>query len=567
MACTIEIEVARDAGPDGYRVASRSSTGGEASGWLRLDVPDLLRRRRELQATLLASAVPARAVLPELEVAVREIGEHLFAALVHGNVYGRYVAALATAQQRGEPLRVVLRLRAPELAALPWEMLFDRETGGYLCQSEPLIRHVQVPAATPPVITPPLRVLGLVAAPRDLPRLDAGDEKARLAQALDGLGGRVRLRWAPTARWNDLQELLLDGPWHVIHFIGHGGFDQASGEGTVALEQEDGRASWVGADRFARLLSIQNPAPRLVVLNSCSSGQAAAADLFSSTAATLVRTGVSAAVAMQFAISDPAAKAFAAGFYQAIATNRSISEAVRVGRIGIAGTGPGTLEWATPVLYLRGDDAQDTALFTVVRAADGPTATFTTADMTPSEQAPPMPERSARRRLVMAAVAVALAVLGAVGWWSWGPGTGGSSAESDIASCAPPVGQGWNPIALSKNPTGKTKAPNGFLIFTVKNAYWRAQGNDWEVTLATTMENATTEDLYHENWRYNALIVGQQEFTATCYAPNPRLVSPRTVSDALIGFTVRCTPVGYLELVLDGDRISVTDDTLKPGPC
>src|SRR5262249_9563230 len=38
--------------------------------------------------------------------------------------------------------------------------------------------------------------------------------------------------------------------------------------------------------------------------------------------------------------------------------------AVRVGRIGIAGTGA-TLEWATPVLYLRGEETQDVQLFTV----------------------------------------------------------------------------------------------------------------------------------------------------------------------------------------------------------
>ena len=103
------------------------------------------------------------------------------------------------------------------------------------------------------------------------------------------------------------------------------------------------------------------------MLNSCSGAQAAAADVFSSTAASLVRTGVSAVVAMQFAVSDPAAKAFAAGFYQAIAHNRSIAEAVRIGRIGIRGTSEKTLEWITPVLYLRGDDA---ALFEVERGAD-----------------------------------------------------------------------------------------------------------------------------------------------------------------------------------------------------
>src|SRR5205807_1227435 len=96
------------------------------------------------------------------------------------------------------------------------------------------------------------------------------------------------------------------------------------------------------------------PTPRLVVLNSCSSGEVGAGDLFSGTAAALVHSGISAVAAMQFTVSDTAAIAFARGFYTALAKGRPIDEAVRSGRISILGI-PGTLEWVTPVLYLRGE--------------------------------------------------------------------------------------------------------------------------------------------------------------------------------------------------------------------
>ena len=95
--------------------------------------------------------------------------------------------------------------------------------------------------------------------------------------------------------------------------------------------------------------------PRLVVLNSCQSGAGGATDLFSGTAAALAHSGIRAVAAMQFSISDSAALAFARGFYAALAHGRGIDEAVRSGRIGILGLGRGTLEWVTPVLYLRGD--------------------------------------------------------------------------------------------------------------------------------------------------------------------------------------------------------------------
>ena len=104
---------------------------------------------------------------------------------------------------------------------------------------------------------------------------------------------------------------LLTGPWHAVHFVGHGG-DSTGGNSQLALEDETtGQAAWVSAGRFAELVHTRRPAPQLV-LNSCRSGKAAD-DLLSSTAGPLVRSGVSAAVTMQFAVTDAAALAFARG--------------------------------------------------------------------------------------------------------------------------------------------------------------------------------------------------------------------------------------------------------------
>ena len=130
----------------------------------------------------------------------------------------------------------------------------------------------------------------------------------------------------------------------------------------LALTREDGRADLVAAHRMVDLLRQVRPMPRLVVLNSCSGAAAGVSDLFSGTAAALVRGGVSAVAAMQYEISDGAAVAFARGFYAAIARGRGVDDAVSSGRVAILGTGDRTLEWVTPVLYLRG---HDTRLFTL----------------------------------------------------------------------------------------------------------------------------------------------------------------------------------------------------------
>ncbi|KIS25543.1 hypothetical protein TV39_21165 [Arthrobacter sp. SPG23] len=399
----IELELASGSEPGEYTVrVVQAPAGGNASGLFRLDVDGILGRRAELESTVLASAVAARRTTPVAELPVRGVGQELFQALFTREVYGTYRASLGAAQHSGQQLRVVLRLAAPELAAMPWEMLFDPETESYLCQTEPLLRHIPAPDyhLNPLEVVPPLRILGLIASPRDLPLLDVEAERDHLAAALAGpvSEGRIELVWAPGGTWEEIQSMLLDGPWHVVHFIGHGDYDARNDEGRIALVGADGRASMVRAIRFMALLSVAAPRPRLVVLNSCSSGETGREDLFSGTASTLVRSGISAVAAMQFAISDGAAISFAQGFYAAIANGRGVDEAARVGRISVMGSPDGTLEWVTPALYVRGGD---TKLFNlkapsrpaVARKVD-PAAPVTTASGNATAGAP---ERSDAR--------------------------------------------------------------------------------------------------------------------------------------------------------------------------
>ena len=62
------------------------------------------------------------------------------------------------------------------------------------------------------------------------------------------------VRWAPEATWTTLQDTLLSGEWHAVHFIGHGDFDIERDEGVLALTRDDGRADLVEADRLVDLL-------------------------------------------------------------------------------------------------------------------------------------------------------------------------------------------------------------------------------------------------------------------------------------------------------------------------
>jgi len=371
VVTVIEVAIGPGGTPGMFRVEVVASPVGEASATVELDADALLARRGLLQQAVLASAVPSRRVLPETEQPVREVGQVLFTRLLGtGEVAGRYRAAAAVAAERGEGLRVVLRIDTPALAGLPWEAMYDQAAGAYVCRQDQLVRHVPVASVPAPLrVRPPLRILGVVSSPRGLPALDVDKEQDQLARALARPASQhlAEVHWAPSATWADLQDLLLDGEWHVLHFIGHGDFDPDRDEGVLALVREDGRADLVAAHRLVDLLRQARPMPRLVVLNSCSGAAAGASDLFSGTAAALVRGGVSAVAAMQYEISDPAAVAFARGFYAAIARGRGVDDAVSSGRVAILGLSDRTLEWVTPVLYLRG---HDTRLFTLPAPAE-----------------------------------------------------------------------------------------------------------------------------------------------------------------------------------------------------
>ena len=175
----------------------------------------------------------------------------------------------------------------------------------------------------------------MIASPEDLPRLDVEREKQRIEIAVQDLQkqGFLELSWLPGQTWRDLQEAMWGGPWHVFHFIGHGGFDRYTDEGLLALSDEQGKKHLLAATQVARLLA-DHQVLRLVLLNSCEGARGSGLDIYSSTAAILVRRGIAAVLAMQYEITDRAAIEFSRTFYRALAYGLPIDAAVATARIG-----------------------------------------------------------------------------------------------------------------------------------------------------------------------------------------------------------------------------------------
>lgn len=309
---------------------------------------------------------------PDPEWAV-DAGERLFRALLPEPLLDLWRYSIrGIRQEPATGLRIKLRLDLNEihggaggvdLHRLPWELLRDPSPGRFLALSRrtPVVRYLEVPrpgGRRPPPT--PLVVLAAASSPRPArfyPTLDLAGEREGLAEALRRRE-EVELRSLDRATLDALEEALRDGDVHVVHFMGHGDFDPDGGRGLLVFESDAGGPEPVPADRLLSRLEDSLAGVRLVFLNACRTAEAGAAAPYAGVATALVEAGVGAVVAMRHPVGDRAAVVFSREVYRRLAQGYAVDEAVTDGRRAVARELPGSLEWATPALFLRVADGR-----------------------------------------------------------------------------------------------------------------------------------------------------------------------------------------------------------------
>ncbi|MCG8419444.1 MAG: CHAT domain-containing protein [Proteobacteria bacterium] len=121
----------------------------------------------------------------------------------------------------------------------------------------PIVRYVQLTERIPPLrVRLPLQILVMVSSPSGYAALDVEREQTLLEQALEPLraSNQVDVTYVERATLRDLHHALRKRPFHVFHFIGHGGFDRTTDEGVLLLEDEQGRGQEVDGHRLATVL-------------------------------------------------------------------------------------------------------------------------------------------------------------------------------------------------------------------------------------------------------------------------------------------------------------------------
>ncbi len=296
---------------------------------------------------------------------VRAFGSQLFTTLFRGGILTCYRQGLENIMEarndtpsgcvRG--LRILLDMEhAPELACIPWEFLYDAEKEGqkFLCLDPrtPLVRRMRL-GARPYENEGQVRFLLLSANPRGTDTLTEQIREIKIVRDTLAANKNVNVEDRLAASAGDLRWAMREEWPHIIHFTIHGSVSKLS------FEREDGTRQDLTAGQLMEILNTY-PGVRLVVINACEAGE--------EIAETLAQGGVPAIIAMQFMVTDLAAKEFSREFYKALVNDYPLETALSWGRqaMAMAISGIEAFEWATPVLYLQTDSQKvfDDALTT-----------------------------------------------------------------------------------------------------------------------------------------------------------------------------------------------------------
>ena len=299
--------------------------------------------------------------LPTTRAQEREFGKLLYDALIQGAIREAFRAARDDAKRNNQILRIKLSIDPSreglvEVAAVPWEFAVN-DTGvpisteysfcRFLSRSEPLPR-LRIEGAT-------IKVLLTSALPKELAEkfpVNIEAEVAAIRAALKPLEeqGALTVVELPHLTARKLQKAIENEQPHVLHFVGHGVFEDEVG--SLVLEKPDGTRQNMPVDLLVDNLS--NSAVRLVVLNACLTGKVEL-NLLRGIAPALLAANIPAVVAMQSSVGDEAGVVFAEDFYQNLAEYKPIDTCVSRGRRAIRNS-TATRDWGLATLYMRAPD-------------------------------------------------------------------------------------------------------------------------------------------------------------------------------------------------------------------
>jgi len=348
------IHIGRPAGDGAYRVTSRiagEETPAETAFRLPFDDPTLSRALERMESGLLDSDE------------AQQFGAALFRSLFTGALLDCYNDLAAA----GEPGRYRLSVDPAALARVPWELLFDPDRRVFLGREGTIVRS---PSAAGVIrqtlqVDAPVRLLVIDAFPRGAPRVQDGIDAPGLARALAPLERRklletVVVSGVTPARLRNALAAATAGPrprpLALLHFIGYGYRDPATGRAVLLFQDGSGGPAPVDAQELAATLRPYGV--QVVFLSLYQTPGRFSLEVTAGMAPAILDAGVPAVIGMQLTVLDESVGAFCGEFYGAVVESRPMDVALAGACRSARQASQGATGIGVPVCYLEAGAAR-----------------------------------------------------------------------------------------------------------------------------------------------------------------------------------------------------------------
>jgi CheY-like chemotaxis protein len=303
-------------------------------------------------------------IAPDPRFNVKVIGENLYRDVFES--CHELLVTFTAAKTASRPLCLSFE-GARDFVGVPFEFVFLDQPQEYLVLEHPVTRLINAVVPRRRALSPQafaqlkseLRVL-IVASNTDPPIPGVDQEAQKLADFLQSQRYvKVRVDLIPTeeATLASVKEVLRDCQAHILHYAGHGAYDDLSPENSALFfwskRNRKGSVEAMSAGELKRLL--QDSEVRFAYL-SCCYGAATGAqtalldDDFLGIVDAVIQAGVPSALGYRWPVSDAGAPRLTRAFYESLLKQGSPEIALWQARRELAGLNRNDSTWLSPIL-------------------------------------------------------------------------------------------------------------------------------------------------------------------------------------------------------------------------
>ncbi|MBI5680980.1 MAG: CHAT domain-containing protein [Methanobacterium sp.] len=274
----------------------------------------------------------------------KEIGKQLYKLIFKNEILSNYEEIKRQLSGESVNLKLIFSKRSIEILGLPWELLHDENRFLVSSGKLNLVRCIEGAESSSINISLPLRILIIISRPLNVDKLDNLIEGEAVVKGLYSLklNNTVIIDFLNPPTHNSLVKALDNNEYHIVHFDGHGAFQD--GKGYLVFEDEFLKYDLIDSDIISNVFSSTNI--KLIVLTACQSSTIGT-NVFNSIAPALIQAGIPSVVAMQFSVPLKSAVKFVEHFYNSLSNSKNLTHAVMQGRKVIYRDNT----WFIPTLY------------------------------------------------------------------------------------------------------------------------------------------------------------------------------------------------------------------------